>query len=432
MSKAFLKLNNTSATLASLGKPLEGTKLIDMTAVIAGPYTGMQLAELGMEVIKLENADGVGDSYRYGGSRVDMPSGERYGASYASFNRGKRSIAVNSKSKEGQEIVKKLVKDADVFLQNMRPGVMERLGLNYEELKKVNPNLIYVSISGYGSSGPMVEDPVYDPLIQARSGFIKVQERVAGTTTLINSLVHDKTTAMVAVQAIIAALFKREFKKAGGTHIEIAMLDVGMQFLWGEVHANNHYIVDKKGKGVKEQPNIIPETFAVYPCKDGHIAFLGMQNQDKFSGFCRAFAPWMETDPRFAQPFARFIKNLDEFKLEIGKALSNFTKDEIMKVFRREDIPGAPALSFEESYKQPQAIHNEITYERFNEKAGVTVRDARLAPKFDGKRLALETHAPLYAEHSVEILKELGYSEGTINDFAKNGVIQTHWERQKR
>ena len=170
MSKAFLKLNNTSATLASLGKPLEGTKLIDMTAVIAGPYTGMQLAELGMEVIKLENADGVGDSYRYGGSRVDMPSGERYGASYASFNRGKRSIAVNSKSKEGQEIVKKLVKDADVFLQNMRPGVMERLGLNYDELKKVNPNLIYVSISGYGSSGPMVEDPVYDPLIQARSG----------------------------------------------------------------------------------------------------------------------------------------------------------------------------------------------------------------------------------------------------------------------
>jgi crotonobetainyl-CoA:carnitine CoA-transferase CaiB-like acyl-CoA transferase len=230
-----------------------------MTTVIAGPYAAGQLADYGMEVIKVEQADGVGDTYRYAGARIKLASGERFGSSFASFNRGKRSVAVDATKKEGVEIIKKLVKDADVFLQNMRPGVAEKLGLGYEDLKKVNPNLIYCSVSGFGPDGPLTKQPVYDPLIQSRSGFVALQERVSGKHTLINTLVHDKTTAMVAVQAIMAALFARDRNNSGGQHITLAMLDVGIQFLWGEIHSNNHFFVDKEDPRITETSALISE-----------------------------------------------------------------------------------------------------------------------------------------------------------------------------
>jgi formyl-CoA transferase len=157
--------------------PLAGTRLVDMTTVIAGPYTASQLADYGMDVIKVENADGLGDTYKFAGTSMQTDGGV-FGASYANFNRGKKSIAVNAATDAGRQVIFRLVKDADVFMQNMRPGVAKKLGIAYDDLKRVNPNLIYVSISGFGSSGPLCREPVYDPLVQARSGFISLQSRL--------------------------------------------------------------------------------------------------------------------------------------------------------------------------------------------------------------------------------------------------------------
>eukprot|EP01047_Picozoa_sp_COSAG01_P071146 COSAG01_NODE_10967_length_2037_cov_7.679567_2_plen_227_part_00 len=191
----------SSAMAASSSEPpLAGIKVVDMTQVIAGPYTGSQLADMGADVCKIENNNGVGDSYRLAGTAMLLPTGEVFGASFGSFNRGKKSIAVDATTPEGIQIIKDLVRSSDVFLQNFRPGVAAKLGLSWEDLRQINHRLVYVSISGFGQSGPLVKEPVYDPIIQARSGLVHLQSRVAGHAKLISTLIHDKTTAMTAAR----------------------------------------------------------------------------------------------------------------------------------------------------------------------------------------------------------------------------------------
>ena len=186
--------------------PLHDVTVIDCTQVIAGPYCAMQLADMGATVIKVENANGVGDSYRRAGTEMKLGSGEKVASSFASVNRGKRSVSLQLKHLDGREALIRLISKADVFVQNWRPGVAERLGLGYEEISARFPRLIYLSISGFGDSGPLVKQPVYDPLIQARAGTVANQHRLnnpaisstsnIGDAHLVNMLLVDKTTAM--------------------------------------------------------------------------------------------------------------------------------------------------------------------------------------------------------------------------------------------
>ena len=287
--------------------PLSGITVVDMTQVIAGPYTGSQLADMGATVIKVENNNGIGDSYRLAGTTMRLPTGEVFGASFGNFNRGKRSIAVNAADPKGAQIIKDLVRDADVFLQNFRPGVAAKLGLAWEDLQKLNDRLVYVSISGFGQSGPLVKEPVYDPIIQARSGLVHLQSRVAKHAKLISTLIHDKTTAMTAARDVTAALFARH-RTGRGQHIELSMLDVGLQFLWGETHANYHYFVDAEDGGEKQPglkpvqggpdsggavvnvtKNIIPEMFAVHTCADGFVSAINLASSDKWAAFLQEY-----------------------------------------------------------------------------------------------------------------------------------------------
>jgi crotonobetainyl-CoA:carnitine CoA-transferase CaiB-like acyl-CoA transferase len=245
----------------------------------------------------------------------------------------------------------------------MRPGVAEKLGLSYEDLKAVNPELIYVSINGFGSSGPLSSEPVYDPLVQSRSGFVNLQSRLhadpAKDTRLINSLIHDKTTAMTAVQAVMAALFAAKVNGAGGQHVEIAMLDVGLQFLWGDAHSqvgDSYFMDSDSDERIRVNPNIIQESFAVHPCKDGHVAFLQMEREVKFERFAKAFAPEFLTDDRFNTARGRMVMNNAEFRAAIDASLASYTMDEIYPKLKELDIPGAPVFHLAESWRQPQVI----------------------------------------------------------------------------
>ncbi len=228
--------------------PLNGVRVLDLTGVVSGPFATMFLADQGADVLKIEPIGG--DITRR--SRATIDKGGEFSALFISSNRGKRSLSIDVKSAVGREVLAKLVAQADVLVQNFRPGTMERLGLGADELRERHPRLIYVSISGVGDTGPYVKKRVYDPIIQGLSGFADIQSQpVTNRPQMIRTIVCDKTTAVFTAQAVSSALYARE-KTGQGDHIQVAMLDAMISYLWpegmmqytvvGRLHHRRHHL----------------------------------------------------------------------------------------------------------------------------------------------------------------------------------------------
>src|SRR6201988_187943 len=232
--------------------PLDGVRVLDLTGVVSGPFATMFLADQGADVLKIEPIGG--DITRRSRSTIDK-AGE-FSALFISSNRGKRSLSIDIKSETGREVLAKLAAQADVLVQNFRPGTMERLGLGAKELREKYPRLIYVSISGVGDSGPYVRKRVYDPIIQGLSGFADIQSQpVTNRPQMIRTIVADKTTAVFTAQAVTSALYARE-KTGNGDHIHVAMLDVMISYLWPE-GMMQHTVVG--GEATATDPNDRPD-----------------------------------------------------------------------------------------------------------------------------------------------------------------------------
>ena len=296
-----------------MAAPLTGIVVLDMTTVVAGPYCGALLSDMGAAVTKVEAADGRGDTYRFAGTArvaggTTKGAGEILGASFATVNRGKRSLALDAKAPGGREVLLRLAAKADVFLQNMRPGVAERLGLSYEQLRAANPRLVYVSISGFGPTGPLSGDPVYDPLVQARSGIVATQQRIGDEArsghhehaTLMNTVLVDKTTAMTAANAVTAALYARDAAansgggREQGQHIQVSMLDVAMQFNWPDLFSSHTYVERTPADAnmaLKTKEMLIQEGYAAFPCRGGRAvvfsANAGVMIPHKWEAICK-------------------------------------------------------------------------------------------------------------------------------------------------
>src|SRR6201991_2174791 len=242
--------------------PLQGIRVVDLTAVVSGPFATMLLADQDADVIKIEQISG--DSARRSRAAIDK-RGE-FSAMFISSNRGKRSLSIDVKSDAGREVLARLVGQADVLVQNFRPGTMERLGLGAERLRERHPRLIYVSISGVGDSGPYVKKRVYDPIIQGLSGFADIQSQpVTNRPQMIRTIVADKTTAVFTAQAVAAALYARE-KTGQGDYIQIAMLDVMLSYLWPEGMAQYTVVgSEPTAVGPNERPDLVFKT------SDGYI-----------------------------------------------------------------------------------------------------------------------------------------------------------------
>jgi crotonobetainyl-CoA:carnitine CoA-transferase CaiB-like acyl-CoA transferase len=271
--------------------PLQGVRVVDLTAVVSGPFATMFLADQGADVIKIEPI--TGDSARRSRAAIDK-AGE-FSAMFISSNRGKRSLSIDVKSNAGREVVAKLIGQADVLVQNFRPGTMKRLGLGADELRKRHPRLIYVSISGVGDTGPYVKKRVYDPIIQGLSGFADIQSQpVTNRPQMIRTIVCDKTTSVYTAQAVSAALYARE-KTGRGDHIQVAMLDVTVSYLWPE--GMMQYTVVGAEAAVAD-PNDRPDL--VFKTRDGYIT-AGTISDSEWQGFCRASGdPELAKDTRFA------------------------------------------------------------------------------------------------------------------------------------
>src|SRR5947209_7149341 len=276
--------------------PLSGVRVIDLTGVVSGPLATMFLADQGAEVLKIEPL--AGDITRRSRQAIDKAG--NFSALFISTNRGKRSIAIDVKSDAGRQILKKLISHADVLVQNFRPGTMERLGLGYTELRKSYPRLIYVSISGVGDTGPYVKKRVYDPIVQALSGFCDIQAQpITNRPQMIRTIVADKTTAIFAAQAVCAALYARE-RTGEGQHIRLAMLDTMIAYLWPE--AMTQYTVVGR-EATTPDPTARPDL--IFETTDGYIT-VGTISDSEWQGFCAAAGrSALAEDPRFNTPGGR-------------------------------------------------------------------------------------------------------------------------------
>ena len=390
--------------------PLDGVRIIDCSAVLSGPLATMLLADQGAQVIKVE-APGLGDVLR-----LSPFSRGGLGAFFVNGNRGKRAITIDLRQARGRELLFALCRDADVFVQNFRPGAVERLGIAEPDLRAVCPDLVYVSISGFGESGPYAGRRVYDPVIQALTGSIAVQMHPqTGDHDLVRHVICDKASSWTAAQAISAALFARE-RGAGGQHVRVAMLDAALAFFWPD-GMMAHTLV---GEGVTPGPTLY-ELYRLTETADGHLVYFAVTDAETHGLFRALGRPEWCDDARCRDLPAR-IANREALEAMLGEEFRKWPTREILARLAAEELPAAPVLSLEEVIEDPQVRHNGILVERDHPSAG-RIRQPRPPARFDRTPAEAGRLAPLPGEHTDEILAELGIDPEERRRLREAGVV---------
>ena len=394
--------------------PLDGYKILDLTQVVSGPFATMLLADQGADVIKVEPVSGLGDITR-------LPSFDKggIGAFYMNNNRGKQSISLDLSQDAGREVIKRLIKETDVFVQNFRPGAIERLGLGYEDLVAINPNLIYISISGFGPTGPYSGRPVLDPVIQGVCGVISRQlNPQIPFPDLIRNLFADKSTALTVAQAATAALLARE-RTGNGQFVEIPMVDACMYFFWPDAMMDLTMVDEDANGGI-----LLSTVYNLTECSDGKIVYFAASDGQR-AGVCAAVGhpEWAE-DERFSS-MAALAANPQNFVI-LGEMLADafllMTCDEAIEALIEADVPSGPVLTGEEAISDPQIIHNGTLVEWEHPDAGV-VRQPKPAARFSATPAEPKYAAAHRGQHNEETLLGLGYSSEEINQLKETGAI---------
>lgn len=378
--------------------------------MVAGPLAGTLLADLGAEVVKIETPAG-GDRMRYLGHRVGG-----IGAMWAGVNRGKRSVVLDLQHPEGVAALRDLVARSDVFIQNFRPGVVERLGIDDGSLRAVRPDLVYVSVSGFGDTGPYIDQKSYDYVIQALSGMAALQaDPATGEPSLVRTIVIDKVTAYTAAQSVLAALVAR-LRGHGGQHIRLAMLDVALAFLWPDAFMQ-HTLLDE---GRYTAGPHMADNYLVRRTADGHLALMATSNS-QFPGLCAALGvPW-RGDPRFATQADR-DSNAAALSELITIEVAKHPGASLVAVLRDHDVPCAVVNALDTVHLDPQVLHNQVLVEHSHPWLG-TIREPRPPAHYSATPTTLGRHAPKLDEHTDEVLAELGRTPDQIADLRARGVV---------
>ena len=381
--------------------PLDGFRIVDLTSMISGPLATMILADQGADVIKVENPD-TGDH-----TRAANNARNGFSASFLNNNRNKRSVVLDLKKPAALEAMLRLIATADVFVQNFRPGVADRMGLGEDAVRAVAPAIIYVSISGFGETGPYAQKPVYDPLIQGVSGLASIQ---AGSDSerprLVRTIVPDKLTAYNAAQAITAALLSRT-RTGKGQHIRLSMLDAIVAFLWASDMGSQTFV----GQDIPQQ-EAASFIDLIYETATGPIS-AAVQSNREWAALTRALdkPEWLE-DPRFKTPALR-QRHINERLIMTQDVLRIRSAEEWLDRLSSEGVPCAPVLTRTQMLTNPQVVANGIIVETDHEKAGL-LRQARPAARFSGTPASIRRGGPGLGEHTAEVLAELGYLPSDI------------------
>ena len=401
----------SAATSASTG-PMRGIRIVDFSIALTGPYAAALLSDQGASVVKVERP-GFGDIARWIGVSVGGMS-----ALFQSCNRGKRSIALDLDSEEGRDIARRLIDQADVVIQNFRPGVMDKLGLGYDAVRGDRTDLIYVSLSGFGPTGPYATKGAYDTVIQAYGGLGASQADIeTGEPRFLQQVAADKITAMYAVQAITAALFARE-RGDHGQHVELSMLDSVVSFLWADA-AGNEVMLDSDSS----MPSSFTGAFKPFRFADGWGICTPTSDAD-FAGMCRALDVDGYDDPRVAGIVARRtnVALVNEIMLRVRSSAATMTTAEVMARFEAHNVPAGVVLS-------PAALSSDahvqaigLLEDSVHPTAG-RLRQPRHPAQFSGTPAALSGGAPTLGQHTDELLGELGCDATAIAALRASGAV---------
>ena len=377
--------------------PYKGVRVLELTSTVSGPFAGMMLADQGADVIKIE-PPGIGDLARFMGTIKDG-----MGAMFSTLNRNKKCICLDFKNEEDLEVLKKLVSTADVLIENYRPGIVKKLGIDYESLSKINPDLIYCSISGYGQSGPYKEKKVYDPLIQGTVGIPLAQNNQS--PELIRTIIYDKVTGLTSAQAISAALYQKAIGE-GGQYLPISMMESALYYNWPDLMMN--YTFDEGGVNIGE----LADLFEVYETNDGGVVLIIIANDEVFTKFCTVFDLSLHLDEKYNNLVSRII-NKEELTIEINKVTRSLSSKELEDKMDREGISASICNELNEVYQDPQVVEQGSITEIDHPELGI-MRMPKPPANLKGQDSFPRSLAPILGYDNREVLSSINIDDDTI------------------
>jgi crotonobetainyl-CoA:carnitine CoA-transferase CaiB-like acyl-CoA transferase len=393
--------------------PLAGLRVLELAQIMAGPTCGMMLADMGADVIKVEKLPGGDDARGYREPRVNGVS-----APFMILNRNKRGIALNLKHPQGKDILLRMVKDADVLTENYRKGTLEKLGLGYDVLSKINPGLIYCAVSGYGRDGPYGDKPGFDLIAQGFSGLMSVTGEPGRPPAKTGNSIADINAGILAVAGITAA-YVHKLKTGEGQVVDTSLMEAAIQQTYWQAAI---YFATGESSGPTGSAHLLTAPYQAFRASDGWIN-IGGANQGNWERIAGALGhdEWRE-DPRFATNSAR-MENLDALIAGMNEVVITRSKAHWIEVLDAAGVPVGPVHTIEEALTHPQTLSREMVVDLVHPQAGAT-KALGCPIHFSKTPTRIDRPAPMLGEHSRELLREYNYSDAEIDAFLAAGVIE--------
>lgn len=393
--------------------PLEGIRVLDLTNVMAGPYCTMVLGDLGAEVIKLESLDG--DSTRNFEPKVNDES-----YCFAVLNRNKKSISVDMKAPAGKEIVMKLAAQADIVIENFRPGVVKKLGVGYDDVKQVNPGVIYASMSGFGQTGPYGRKGGFDIIAQGMSGIMMMTGHPGGRPAKVGIAMNDIACGVTTLYGILGALIGK-LRHGQGQYLETSLLEAGLAWsIWefGAYYGGGELPTATGTRHRRSAP------YQAFRSRDGYVT-VGASGDKLWRAFVEQVVQkpeWLQ-DPRFEKNPLR-VKNVEALQELIESVLVTQTTAHWVEKLDAAGVPGGPVYTYDQTLADPQVQHRRMVYDIEHPVIG-PMKTLGLPVKSNGELTAIRKPAPLHGQHTEEVLRAIGYGEGRVRELLAEGVVKS-------
>lgn len=392
--------------------PLAGVKVMDLTQIMAGPYCTMMLADMGADVLKVEKPNGGDDTRRMGPPFIEGES-----AAFLGINRNKRSIVIDLRSDDGREIARRMARASDALVQNFRPGALERMGLGYEQVREINPAIVYCTISGFGATGPYARRGGFDLVAQGMSGLMSVTGHPGGPPTKVGVPVTDLNAGSFAAIGILTAYINR-LRTGRGQHVDTSLLEGGVAYTFWE---SAIYFATGRSPTPKGSAHQLNAPYQAFRTTDGHIN-IGAANQATWERLCAAIGrDELLTDARFAEPRLR-MDNLDALVATLQDTFAQRTSGEWLAALDAAGVPAGPIYDIEAVYADPQVQAREMRVETDHPIAG-RVSGIGIPVKLSDTPGTVRRPAPTLGQHTNEALRELGYTTAEINAMRSDGVV---------